>query len=233
MRVREGHENLIAAAAIDSSSPTSKSQTGRHTCQCGHTWPKRFGSVCYKCNHDVDRAKRREEELAKLAKEMEEEDRLAYKAKPPAPHVSETAQEMNKAVGGRLPSSWLHHQGLKLLIGDRDFKEVCETMRGIGMRTLPPPEQFFEAYSQHLQEHKRVLKEYKRAQAELPEIEDSLKAMKDALFKDRLRASVSSTTDSASSHGRRAGRSPRALADAVHAKDYVLQLSHRRCTPGP
>ena len=30
---------------------------------------------------------------------------------------------------------------------------------------------------------------------------------------------------------RRAGRSGRALADAVHAKDYVLQLWHRRCIP--
>ena len=49
---------------------------------------------------------------------MEEEDRPVYKAKPPAPHVSEAA-----------------------------------------------------------------LKEYKRAQAELPEIEDSLKAIKDALFR--------------------------------------------------
>ena len=48
---------------------------------------------------------------------------------------------------------------------------------------------------------------------------------------DRLRASVSSMFTSASSHGRRAGRSPRALADAVHAKDYVLQLSGRRCIP--
>ena len=111
-----------AAAAIDSSSSTSKSKTGRHTCpKCERTWPKHYGPVCHKCQHDVDRAKRREEELANWAKEMKEEDRPVYKAKPPAPHVSEAA-----------------------------------------------------------------LKEYKRAQAELPEIEDSLKAMKDALFRDRL-----------------------------------------------
>ena len=115
VRVREG----AAAAPIDSSSPTAKSQTARHTCpKCERTWPKQYGSVCHKCQHDVDRAKRREEELAKWAKEMEEEDRPVYKAKPPAPHVSEAA-----------------------------------------------------------------LKEYKRAQAELPEIEDSLKAIKDALFR--------------------------------------------------
>ena len=114
VRVREG----AAAAPIDSSSPTAKSQTARHTCpKCERTWPKQFGAVCFNCQHDVDRAKRREEELAKWAKEMEEEDRPVYKAKPPAPHVSETAQ-----------------------------------------------------------------KEYKREQAELPEIEDSLKAIKDALF---------------------------------------------------
>ena len=107
-----------AAAAIDSSSSTSKSKTARHVCpKCEHTWPKHYGPVCHKCNHDVDRAKRREEELANWAKEMKEEDRPVYIAKPPAPHVSETA-----------------------------------------------------------------LKEYKRAQAELPEIEDSLKAIKDALF---------------------------------------------------
>ena len=108
-----------AAAPIDSSSPTAKSQTARHTCpKCERTWPKQYGAICHKCQHDVDRAQRREEELAKLAKEMEEEDRPVYKAKPQAPHVSETA-----------------------------------------------------------------LKEYKRAQAELPEIEDSLKAIKDALFR--------------------------------------------------
>ena len=55
-------------------------------------------------------------------------------------------------------------------------------MQNIGVRTLPEPEKFFADYSQHLQERKRVLEEYKRAQAELPSIEDSMKAMKDALF---------------------------------------------------
>ena len=59
-----------AAAAIDSSSSTSKSKTGRHTCpKCERTWPKHYGPVCHKCQHDVDRAKRREEELANWAKE--------------------------------------------------------------------------------------------------------------------------------------------------------------------
>ena len=112
----------------------------------------------------MDRAQRREEELAKLAKEMEDEDRLVYKATPPAPpepHVSETAQEMNRAVGGRLPSSWLHHQGLKPLVEDRDFNEVCDVVTWIGQKTLPAPEQFFEDYSQHLQDSKRGWAEIK------------------------------------------------------------------------
>ena len=114
----EASTTPAAAAANPLSTPAPKNQTQRHTCpECANTWPKQYGAICFKCQHDVDRAKRREEELAKWAKEMEEEDRPVYKAKPPAPHVSETA-----------------------------------------------------------------LKEYKRAQAELPEIEDSLKAIKDALF---------------------------------------------------
>ena len=88
-----------AAAAIDSSSSTSKSKTGRHTCpKCEHTWPHKYGPVCHKCQHDVDRAKRREEELANWAKEMEEEDRPVYIAKPPAPHVSETELKEEERV---------------------------------------------------------------------------------------------------------------------------------------
>ena len=115
----EASTTPAAAAANPLSTPASKNQTQRHTCpKCEHTWPKHYGPVCHKCQHNVDRAKRREEELAKWAKEMEKDDRPVYKAKPPAPHVSEAA-----------------------------------------------------------------LKEYKRAQAELPEIEDSLKAIKDALFR--------------------------------------------------
>ena len=166
-----------AAAAIDSSSSTSKSKTGRHTCpKCEHTWPKHYGAVCHKCQHDVDRAKRRESELAKI-----EEDSRLYEE---AHRVSETAQTLNRAVGGMLPSSWLHHQDLKPLIEERDFEEVCEVV--LGMRSpmlLPEPEKFFAAYSQHRQEHKREQEEYKRVQAEIPEIEDSLKAIKDALFR--------------------------------------------------
>ena len=97
--------------------------------------------------------------------------------------VSETAQEINSALPGKssLPGSWLYHQDLKPLIGDREFEEVCDVVRNIGVRTLPEPEQFFADYSQHLQEHQRVQEEHKRAQAELPEIEDSLKAIKDTL----------------------------------------------------
>ena len=110
-RAREASDEApttpAAAAANPLSTPASKNQTQRHTCpKCEHTWPKHYGPVCHKCQHDVDHAKRREEELAKLAKEMEEEDRLAskrlpgtgnsfaqYIAKPPVPHVSEKEQE--------------------------------------------------------------------------------------------------------------------------------------------
>ena len=114
---------------------------------------------------------------------MKEEDTDVYNiAKPPAPHVSETAQEINSAGHGSLPDSWLYHQDLKTLIGNRDFKEVCDIVFGIGVRTLPEPEKFFADYSQHLQKRKRVQEEHKRRQAELPSIEDSMKAMKDALL---------------------------------------------------
>ena len=100
----EASTTPAAAAANPLSTPTSKSQTARHTCpKCERTWPKQFGSVCHKCQHDVDRAKRREEELAKWAKEMEEEDRPVYKAKPPAPHVSETALKEYKRAQAELP----------------------------------------------------------------------------------------------------------------------------------
>ena len=122
----EASTTPAAAAANPLSTPTSKSQTARHTCpKCERTWPKQFGSVCHKCQHDVDRAQHHEEELAKL-----EEDSRLYEE---AHRVSETAQTLNRAVGGMLPSSWLHHQDLKPLIEERDFEEVCEVV--LGMRS--------------------------------------------------------------------------------------------------
>ena len=83
---------------------------------------------------------------------------LPFRSKPETPDersVSQTALRLHYAMGRRLPESWLHHQDLKQLIADRDFGEVCETIVGIGSNKLPEPEPFFEAYSRHLQEHKR------------------------------------------------------------------------------
>ena len=161
-----------AANPIDSSSSKSKNQ--RHTCpKCERTWPEHYGPVCFKCQCDVEHAQLHKEALAK----MEEDIRLYEEAH----RVSETAQKINGAGHGSLPDSWLYHQDLKTLIGNRDFKEVCDSVFRIGVRRLPEPEKFFADYSQHLQEHQRAQEEYKRRQAELPEIEDSLKAMKDAL----------------------------------------------------
>ena len=171
----EASTTPAAAAANPLSTPASKNQTQRHTCpECANTWPKQYGAICFKCQCDVERAQRRKEELAKI-----EEDSRLYEE---AHRVSETAQTLNRAVGGMLPSSWLHHQDLKPLIEERDFEEVCEVV--LGMRSpmlLPEPEKFFAAYSQHRQEHKQVQEEHNRVQAELPEIKDSLKAIKDAL----------------------------------------------------
>ena len=167
-----------AADPIDSSSSNSKSKTGRHTCpKCERTWPKQFGAVCFNCSCDVERAQIHKEALAK----MEEDSRLYEEAH----RVSETAQTLNSALHGRrtLPGSWLYNQDLLALIADRDFNEVCDVVRGIGVGKLPEPEKFFADYSQHLQEHKLVEEEHKRVEEELPEIEDSLKAMKKVLFR--------------------------------------------------
>ena len=49
---------LLLLPLIDSSSPTSKSETGRHTCpKCAKTWPQHYGPVCFKCQCDVERAR--------------------------------------------------------------------------------------------------------------------------------------------------------------------------------
>ena len=97
-----------AAAANPLSTPTSKNQTARHTCpKCANTWPKQYGDICFKCQCDVERAQLHKEALAKL-----EEDSRLYEE---AHRVSETAQEINRAVNGKLPGSWLYHQDLKPL----------------------------------------------------------------------------------------------------------------------
>ena len=92
-----------AASPIDSSSPTSKSETGRHTCpKCANTWPQHYGPVCFKCQCDVERARlRRGRDLAK-----QEEDSRLYEE---AHRVSETAQTLDSALPGKssLPESWL------------------------------------------------------------------------------------------------------------------------------
>ena len=69
---------------------------------------------------------------------------------------------------GSSPDHGLPPRLPEALIEERDFEEVCDVVRNIGVRTLPEPEKFFADYSQHLQEHQRVQEEHKRAQAELP-----------------------------------------------------------------
>ena len=148
----ESHGQHPAAAANHSVNGTDADK--RHACpQCEHTWPKQFGTTCFKCQCDVERAHRHEELLSK----SEEDDiSLFEKAHPSAPPVSKTAMRLFNAMGRQIPASWLKHQDLKQLIGNRDFKEVCDIMVGIGSHQLPEPQPFFDAYSQHLQEHKRV-----------------------------------------------------------------------------
>ena len=150
-RAREAHENQTAAAAAPDSStnPTDK----RHVCpQCTHTWPKQFGAICFKCQCDVELDHRREEWVAEI---IEADNCLVEAAPPVKPPVSATAMRLLYAMGGTLPESWLNHQDLKTLIGNRDFREVSETIVGIGSHKLPAPQQFFEDYNRHLQEHKR------------------------------------------------------------------------------
>ena len=86
---------------------------------------------------------------------MEEAKRWdeAHPLAPPPPPISGTALKLNDYTGGRLPESWLHHKGLKHLIGKRDFREVCDIVGGIAASKLPDPKAFFDAYDQHLEEH--------------------------------------------------------------------------------
>ena len=161
-----------AAAAADSDSSTipKEDQTAaRHTCtnpKCENTWPKHFGAVCYKCQRDVELAQRREkfwaeqEKRAEQEKQDDERERLYREAHPPAPPppVSKTTRRL-RAASAR-GESWLNHQGLDQLIGNRDLEEVCELMYAMGGRMLPEPEDFFEEYDRHLQEHKQLEADY-------------------------------------------------------------------------
>ena len=82
-----------AAAPIDSSSPTSKSETGRHTCpKCANTWPQHYGPVCFKCQCDVERAQHDDEESAKQAEDMR--------------HWAESPRPLRDGPGDRQCSTW-------------------------------------------------------------------------------------------------------------------------------
>ena len=150
----------LAAAASQNSSMNPKNPTERHACpKCERTWPKHFGAVCFNCQHDVDRARRREEEWAKQEKEggysllgPEVEEAPPALPAPPPPPGSKTTRRLRAAAR---TESWLNHQGLDQLIGNRDLEEVCELMYAMGGGRCEP-EDFFEDYDRHLQEHKRA-----------------------------------------------------------------------------
>ena len=164
--MREPDENQHDTAAAPQSF-INETADKRHVCpECEHTWPKQFGTTCYKCQCDLALARSRKERLAELDAE-EAAERLAglnaeeaEEATPPdptpdEPPISQTAWRLSGALGGQLPESWLNHQGLKRLIGKRDFEQVRAVIVGIGANKLPAPAPFFEAYNQHLQDHER------------------------------------------------------------------------------
>ena len=160
-RVREPDENQTDTAAapesfINETAPKIHPADKRHVCpECENTWPKQFGTTCYKCQCDLERAHSPAERLAELDAE-EAEDSCFEEATPPAkPPISQTTWRLLGAMGGQLPESWLNHQNLKQLIAERDFEEVRDIIVGIGSNKLPEPAPFFEAYDQHLKEHKR------------------------------------------------------------------------------
>ena len=160
-RVRETGENKTAAAATHISQNTSKTEEDRHVCpKCSNNWPKKFGTTCFRCQCDVERAQAyaqtAAEHLAEIDAEEAEEaseaaERISEEAKhPPKPTPSKIAMRLSAELGGQLPDSWLHNQELSQLIGNRDFREVSDIMVGIGMAKLPAPKAFFDDYAQHL-----------------------------------------------------------------------------------
>ena len=163
----EGFAAALAAAAASNSSTIPKDQTAaRHTCpKCERTWPKHFGAVCFNCQRDVELAQRREKFWAELWKEgnppkhfLDKEAEEAPPAPPaPPPPVSKTTRRLRASARGE---SWLNHQGLDQLIGNRDLREVCELIGAMGSRLPPEPEDFFEDYDRHLQDHKQLEADY-------------------------------------------------------------------------
>ena len=160
-RVREPDENQHTAAAapesfINETAPKIHPADKRHVCpECANTWPKQFGTTCYKCQCDLELARSYEERLAELDAEEAADscfEEATHAAKPP---ISQTAMQLLGAMGGQLPEPWLIHQNLKRLIGKRDFEQVRDVIVGIGSYKLPEPAPFFEAYNQHLQAHKQ------------------------------------------------------------------------------
>ena len=74
----------------------------------------------------------------------------------PARPVSKTTRRLRAAAR---TESWLKHQGLDQLIGNRDLEEVCELMYAMGGGACEP-EDFFEEYDRHLQDHKQAEADY-------------------------------------------------------------------------
>ena len=174
-----------AAAALNSSTNPKDQTAARHACpNCERTWPKHYGPVCYVCDTSQQRRADRnrkvlgffteqtfEERVAELdAEEAAEKEAAPAPAAPaaapaapaaapaaPARPVSKTTRRLRAQARG---AAWLDHQGLDRLIGDRDLKEVCELMRAMSGRMLPEPEDFFEDYDRHLQEHKQLEVDY-------------------------------------------------------------------------
>ena len=139
-----------AAAAHSSMHTKIHPAAKRHVCpECEHTWPKQFGSVCFKCQCNVERANQHED-----IDEPEQAVSCPEKTKPKVKLPPGNATLLI-ALGGRLPESWLQHQDLKTLIARRNFRELSDIVVGIGGFKLPPPEAFFADYDQHLQEHNR------------------------------------------------------------------------------
>ena len=185
----EGFAADLEAAAALNPSTNPKNRTARHACpNCERTWPKHFGPVCYECDTPQQRRADRnrkvlgfteqtvEQRLAELdAEEAAEKEAAPAPAAPAAPlaapappaapaaapaaparPVSKTTRRLRAAAR---TESWLKHQGLDQLIGNRDLEEVCELMYAMGGGACEP-EDFFEEYDRHLQDHKQAEADY-------------------------------------------------------------------------
>ena len=174
----EGFAAALEAAAALNPSTIPKDQTAaRHACpNCERTWPKHFGPICFNCDTPQQRRADRnrkvlgftEQTFAERLAELDAEEAAEKEAAPapaapaaapaaPARPVSKTTRRLRAQARG---AAWLNHLGLDRLIGNRDLKEVCELMRAMSGRMLPEPEDFFEDYDRHLQEHKQLEVDY-------------------------------------------------------------------------